>query len=177
MVVAAIFVILSAVVLSNNSRFGNLIVLENLAHDIAFSVRQAQVYGIAVQRYGADQFDVAYGIHFAPESGYELFADVDWNGVFDISETVRTTSIAGGYRITNLCVRLSGQVTDTCGIQNLHIVFKRPEPSACIGSGAVTLNYERECTSSFSRARIQVESNRGDQANVIVESSGQISVQ
>ena len=51
MVVTAIFVILSAVVLANNSRFGNVIVLQNLAHDISLSVREAQVYGIAVRRY------------------------------------------------------------------------------------------------------------------------------
>ena len=173
LVVTAIFVILSGVVLANNSRFGNRIVLQNLAHDIALSIREAQIYGIAVKRYGVDQFNTGFGMHFAPGSGYELFADVNKNGIWDAGETVKATSIAAGYQISDICAPDS-----TCGATRLDVLFRRPEPDACISTnGTVTLNDQQICMSSLTRATITITSNRDDRATIVVESSGQISVQ
>lgn len=177
MVVTAIFVILSAVVLANNSRFGNVIILQNLAHDIALSIRESQVYGIAVRRYdpseGPGVFSYGYGMHFAPGSTYELFADANANGKWDPGETVKQTTIAGGYAITNICAP-----ADTCGVSRVDILFKRPEPDACISAGGLTsLAGDGHCISSVQRTRITVTSARSDEASVTIESSGQISVQ
>lgn len=173
MVVTAIFVILSAVVLANNTRFGNLIVLQNLAHDMALSIREAQIYGIAVRRFGTSQFDLGYGMHFSRGSSYELFADTNRNGIWDPGETVKTTTIAGGFRVDDLCAP-----EGTCGRDRLDLLFLRPEPDACISTdGAVTLNAQRECISATQRASIVVSSARDDRATIVVEASGQISVQ
>ncbi len=177
MVVTAVFVILSAIVLANNSRFGNVIVLQNLTHDIALSVREAQVYGIAVRRYdpltGPGVFSYGYGVHFAPGTSYELFADANANGMWDAGETVRVTTIAGGFSIQDICAP-----TDVCGKSRVDIIFKRPEPDACISvSGATSLSLDGHCISSHNRAVISIVSARGDHANVVIESSGQISVQ
>jgi len=172
MVVSAIFVILSAVVLANHGRFGNLIVLQNLAHEIALSIRQAQVYGISVQRYGADEFDVGYGVYFtsAQPNTYFLFADaIGSNGTYDGGETVRSTQIAGGYVIDDLCVWPNGGASYTCGVTDLHILFVRPEPDALIRTVAGGPLYDR--------ARIDVKANSGDEVSIVVERSGQISVQ
>ncbi len=169
----AVFVILTGVVLANNSRFGNRIVLQNLAHDIALSIREAQIYGIAVKRYGTNQFDTGYGMHFAPGNSYELFADVNQNGIWDSGETVKSTTIAAGYQISTIC-----SPDSNCGADRLDILFRRPEPDACIStSGTVTLNSQQLCTSALTRATITVTSNRDDHATIVVESSGQISVQ
>ncbi|MBP9757776.1 MAG: prepilin-type N-terminal cleavage/methylation domain-containing protein, partial [Candidatus Pacebacteria bacterium] len=66
LVVIGIIVVISGVILANNSRFGGVVQLQNLAYDIALSVRQAQVYGISVQRFNSsDTFASAYGMHFA----------------------------------------------------------------------------------------------------------------
>lgn len=182
MVVTAIFMMLSGVVLSTNARFGSLIVLQNLAHDMALSVRQAQVYGIAVRRYEAANFDVSYGIHFTlPEGGptiYELFADVNLNGAYDIGDAIiNSTSLNPSYTITELCVRSNTGLED-CSVSTADVVFRRPEPDACIGSGgAVTYNQQFECISQLDRMRLVLESRSGQQAGIIVESSGQISVQ
>lgn len=168
-----IFMILSGVVLSTNARFGNLIVLQNLAHDMALSVRQAQVYGIAVKRYQGVNFDVGYGMHFTLPaadalSTYELYGDVNANGVYDAEETVSATTMAGGYSIVDICARdLSG--VETCSLSQVNILFRRPEPDALIRRFAGA--------SLDDRARIVLESRSGERSEVIVESSGQISVQ
>lgn len=177
MVVTAIFVLLSAVVLASNSRFGSVIILQNLAHDIALSVREAQVYGIAVRRFdptsGPGMFSYGYGMHFAPGTSYELFADANANGKWDAGETVKTTTLSGGYAITNLCGPEA-----TCGLTRVDILFKRPEPDACISTnGAVTLSGQGLCVSAISRSIISITSPRGDAASVLIDASGQISVQ
>lgn len=177
MVVTSIFMLLSGVVLSTNARFGNLIVLQNLAHDMALSVRQAQVYGIAVRRYSGVNFDVGYGIHFTQPAEdavttYVLFGDVNGNGVFDAdispSEVVAETRINPGYRIVDICARAQSGV-ETCSLSQLSLLFRRPEPDAMIRrSAAAALD---------DRARIVLESRSGERSEVLVEASGQISVQ
>ncbi len=176
MVVSAIFVILSAVVLASNSRFGSVIVLQNLTHDIALTIRESQVYGIAVRRFdptvGIGSFEYGYGMHFTSGTTYELFADANANGIWDSGETVRQTTLAGGYSIADLCAPAG-----VCGRERLDILFKRPEPDACISTnGTVTLS-DASCISTIQRAQITVQSPREDEAHVVVESSGQISVQ
>lgn len=183
MVVTGIFMILSGVVLSTNARFGNLIILQNLAHDMALSVRQAQVYGIAVRRYEAANFDVSYGIHFSlpgedAPTIYELFADVNRNGAYDDGDAIiNSTNVNPGYTLTDLCVRSTTGVED-CAVSSVDVVFRRPEPDACVSEGgANTFNAQFECVSQFDRMRLVLESRGGEQAGIIVEASGQISVQ
>jgi hypothetical protein len=184
MVVTGIFMILSSVVLATNSRFGNLIILQNLASDMALSVRQAQVYGIAVRRYQGTNFDVSYGMHFtlpAPNTAsiYQLFADVNRNGVYDGGDSiVEATTIKGGYSITALCARTVGSSVDDCTVSTLDIVFRRPEPDACVSVGGVaTFSSKFICVSNYDKASVRVDSNRGQHATVVVEMSGQISAQ
>lgn len=173
MVVTGIFMVLSGVVLSANSRFGNTIILQNLAHDMALTVRQAQVYGIAVRRYQGVNFDVGYGMHFVLPAAdslsiYELYGDVNANGVYDAGETVTSTTLRGGYRIVDICARATSGI-DVCSLPVVDILFRRPEPDALIRrSAGAPLD---------DRARIIIESNRGERAEVVVEASGQISVQ
>lgn len=190
LVVTGIIVILSSVLLANNSRFGGTITLQNLAYDIALSIRQAQVYGIAVQRYGAANFGAGYGMHFntATPATYYFFADalLPENGLYDcptpgsVCELVPSLSptIQGGYRISDLCVKASGAPSESCGVQGvqqLHILFKRPEPDALISAGG------NSCILSLGNcmesARIILESPRGQTISVVVEATGQISVQ
>ncbi len=174
MVVSAIFMVLSSVVLSANTRFGNRVILQNLAHEMALTVREAQVYGIAVRRFAGSNFDVGYGMYFVPSSGetqtvYQLFGDVVANGVYDGGETVRTITLAGGYRIVDICARNASSSIETCGLPGIHIMFYRPEPDALIRRAAGIPTDDR--------VRIVLESPRGARAEVHVEASGQIAVQ
>jgi prepilin-type N-terminal cleavage/methylation domain-containing protein len=178
LVVAGIISLISSLVLVNNNRFGGEVLLQNLAYDIALSIRQAQQYGISVQNFQGN-FGAAYGMHFqiTPTNGngvYALFADaVDHNGIYDSGELVQSTIISQNYRVTDLCVTTSGgevcasDSTDPAEV-SLDITFQRPEPDAYIRSALIS--------GLADSARIRVESPRGDIRDITVEANGQIAV-
>lgn len=178
LVVTAIMALISGLVLANNTRFGGVAQLQNLAYDIALSVREAQIYGISVARFN-NVYAPAYGMHFdsASPTSYVLFADVlsPQNGVYDCPnpgtancELVRASTIQAGYAITSLCATPSGG-SESCVMSSLDISFERPEPDAYIRAG--------EIEGISEAARIVVSSPRGDVKSISVEVNGQISVE
>lgn len=186
LVVTGIIVVVSGIILANNSRFGGVVALENLAYDMGLSIRQAQVYGISVARFGAGDYSAGYGIDFnlSSPNAYVLFADVypspDRDGIFqpDQGELVQMSTLNQGYRIADLCATpISG--TETCASTsgsptNVDVLFKRPEPDAWISaSGDSCILNNAVCQS---RVRIVIASPRGDTMNIIVDANGQISV-
>ena len=71
LVVIGIIVLVSAAMLANMNKFGGAALTQNLAYDIALSMREAQVYGIAVQNVrGSAGFTPAYGMYF--NSAYSI---------------------------------------------------------------------------------------------------------
>lgn len=183
LVVTGIIVVISGIVLANNNRFGGAVLLENLAYNVALSIRQAQVYGISVQRFGQNTFSAGYGVHFdlsSPDT-YVLYADaIQANGLYDCPqpgtnncEFVQTTNISSGYSIHDLCVTpISG--VEACGISKVDVLFKRPEPDAWISSGGVSCTLDN--SKCGQEARIVLSAPRGDQVNIIIQANGQISV-
>lgn len=178
--VMTIFVVISTLTLASNSRFGGNITLETLAYDIALSVRQAQVYGIAVRRsdIGSSDFERAYGIHIdrSQPTTYQLFADLaPGDGLYSCPdpqnaatcELVQNTTMRGGFTIADLCVRPIGQ-PEMCGLNEVNIVFRRPEPDAFIRVDGVQ---------TYEQARIVIQSPQGSRADILIELAGQISVQ
>lgn len=190
LVVIGIIVVISGIVLANNNRFGGIVQLQNLAYDIALSIRQAQVYGISVSRFNnSTTFAAAYGMHFETVSpnNYILFGDVNPppNGTYDVgapvSEIVQSTTIQSGYTIAYLFVTPPGGTESATGtVTTLDITYRRPNPDACIRKNAdiVTFSVKGRCISGINeQARIVVRSPRGDLKNVLIYTSGQISVQ
>jgi hypothetical protein len=181
LVVTAIIVVVTSVVLANNNRFGGIVQLESLAYDIGLSIRQAQVYGISVQRFGSSTFSAGYGMHFALSSPntYVLFADSAGTGIFDpaqnASEIVQQTTIAQGYKISDLCVTPPQTgASEICGVGSVDVIFVRPEPDAWISNAGASCVVD---TSLCQRAlRITVVSPRGERMDIVVEANGQISV-
>jgi hypothetical protein len=174
--VTAVMVFITSAILANNSRFGGAVLLQNLAYDMALTVRQAQVYGISVFRFGDEEFSYAYGVHFSPSTptAFLLFADaVSENGLYDgcptssECELVQSTNISQGYRVADVCVTGSG--AESCGHSQLDVTFKRPEPDAYIRADLLPTLYKK--------GRVVVRSPRGDLRSVVVETNGQISVQ
>ena len=173
-VVVGILVVISAIVLTSYSRFGGQILLRNLAYDVALSIREAQVYGISARSFLGAEFAVGHGVYFNLIEGnnfFFLYTDVDGNSFFTSAATewVETFSIGRGYVIEQLCIPSGGE--ENCNVVALDILFKRPEPDAIIraslGGGF----------SSYDRARIVVKSPQGQLLSVLVEATGQISVQ
>lgn len=180
----AILTIVTGLILANNGRFGGRILLENLAYDIALSIRQAQVYGISVRQFGSGNFDIGYGMHFSSGSPttYVLFADaISANGLYDgcpsqaSCELVESTDIQRGYHIADLCSTDGGAENETCGLSELDVFFKRPEPDAYLSADGVS--GVANAAALQARARILLESPRGDQMSVVVEATGQIATE
>lgn len=184
-VVTGIITIVSALMLASNTRFGGVILLRNLAYDIAISVRQAQVFGISVARFGAGTFSAGYGVSFtlADPTHYTLFADaVEENGLYDTGEEVIPPSpmtIGQGYRIADLCVTDVLDV-ESCGYERMDVFFKRPEPDAYMSVNGTPLSFDADgrvtSTNIPLRGRILVQSPRGECMSVVIEITGQIAV-
>jgi hypothetical protein len=180
-VVLSIFAVISLVVLFKNNQFSNTVLLENLAYDIALSIREAQVYGLSVREtsVGSGVFDAAYGARFssrapAPsllsdQTTFFLFADLNADNQWDPSgaENIQTSRLKQGYVISEICGSATANTCDTV-TDDLNIFFKRPDPEAHIFRGdGVAWGY----------AEIHIISPSGGERKVVVYSTGQISVE
>lgn len=173
----AIITVITSVVLVNHNRFNGSIFLGNLSYDVALSVRQAQIYGLSVREFGGS-FNIGYGVHFddATPTSFFIFADIDRNQRYNVAtdSIVETLTITRRNAISKFCATPFGiNQTEKCTdsgtpISTLDIAFNRPDPEAVI-----TDNFGL----SYASARIEVMSEEGETRNVVVEGTGQISVQ
>ncbi len=196
MVVMAIMVIITGVMLLNQSRFDSSTLLRSLAYSVALSVRQAQVYGVSV--FGTNTssgvtYASAYGVYVnaVNNNQYILFADLH-PGTYDSatvqSEAVKTFTLGTGYVISDFCAAQSGspvagnpQAWCNSGgtLTSLSILFRRPDPDACFATNLQTGPCAPGGSPYYSSASIQIQ-NQADAANthsIIVTSTGLISVQ
>lgn len=93
LVVVSIFVIVTGLSIFNYKNFNSSIGTQNLADDIALTVRKAQGYAIGVRGEG-EIFNSGYGIYFsinknpsspylASNTSFILFVDIDNDGIYD----------------------------------------------------------------------------------------------
>lgn len=185
LVVSGIVILITGLVLANNNRFGGKVLLQNLAYDIALTIRQAQVYGIAVRGSGtAAGYDVAYGMNFdtvVSNKAYTLFADGNSNGTYEPTplpgEIVGSPfAINRGYIIERMYV-LPRNSTIEAPVTRLDIVFRRPNPDACISGSGVTSFSGTKCQYNYQRAKVVVASPRGDEMCIVIDATGQIAVE
>lgn len=174
LVVVGILVVISGIILANYSKFGGKVLLRNLAYDVALSIREAQVYGISARSFLGAQFAVGHGVYISLSEGrdfFYLFTDTNTDGFYTAggSEWVQTYSIGRGFLIDRICIPQG--VSENCAIDKANILFKRPEPDAIIsvddGGGF----------DPATRVRIVVMSPQNDKLSVLVETTGQISVE
>lgn len=190
-VVAAIMTIISAIILANNNKYSANVVLQNLAYDIALSVRQAQVYGISVYSDSPGVFNVGHGVHFsmAAPTLYYIFTDTNGNGKYDTGEAAKTFTMKNGFRLQKLCWTATAGGAETCSALSttqLDILYIRPEPDAWINpilNGVASLvcsvpvGGNQICTLNKFGSRVVVLSPKGDTKSIISTQNGQISVQ
>lgn len=172
LVVMGIMMLLSGVLLFRSNAFGGTIILRSLAYDVALSIREAQTFGIAVRQSGSGSFGTGYGVEVrsASPANYLLYADTNADGYYSgANELVTRYTLKQGYRLNDLCYT-AGSNAEVCGAQKIDITFKRPEPDAFIrADDAATLHQQ---------ARIELASPNGEgRVNIIIEATGQISVQ
>jgi len=169
-IVFAVSAVIFGVVVSGYPSFSNKAELENIALDIALTIREAQVYGVGVKEtsVGTGEFDLAYGVYFDVDNPtqFVLFSDIDNDQMYDVGEGINTFLIKTNFRINLLCEDIA------CGVstQRLDITFKRPDLDAVIISNEVPV--------PLSVAGVRITSDKtGDVKIIRVTNTGQISVQ
>jgi len=180
MVAVAIFVLITTVILARHSKFSGSILVENLAYDIALSIRKAQVYGLSIKEVevGTDEFNAGYGLHFdnTSDNSYIFFVDKPAPGL-DVgdriyggeTEKIETLTLGGGNIISKFCVN-SPLKCFPGALTSIDIIFERPNPEAFI-----TINGDNSI--KYSSAEITIRSPRGVEWNIESTGTGQISVQ
>lgn len=173
-----IFVIISLIVLTRFSVFDSTVATNNLAYDIALSIRQAQTFGLNVRGFDpggpSNTFDTGFGIRFQVTSptSYIFFGDINKDNQYQIGELIEVFSLGGGNVISDICgVPSSGSedCTSTSDIDEIDIVFTRPDPEAVIRSYTPTVVYQR--------AKVYLTSPKGLEKMIVTESTGQIAIQ
>ena len=188
LVTISIFVILTGIVLFNNSKFNSTILLTNLAYDTALTVRQAQNYGINIKEFSLGQFK-PYGVHFNMSSptSFILFADLTYTndaspgtGIFiglvgncnPSAGCVSRYSIKRGNYIKALCKEQLASDIFTCtpgySLNTLNIVFKRPNPDAIMK--------QAQSDTAFSVVTVVLGGADGSSRKVVVRDNGLIEI-
>jgi len=193
MVVLAISTMVSVIAIVGSSRFNGTVLLTNLAYEIAFSIREAQSFGLNVREFqpGTESatFNAGYGVHFfkdysngAPNTAdYITFADLVVSaGAGDFTydgdenggpEFVAKYTTKKGNFIEKFCGIKSNNEekcsNESGGLAYLDIVFLRPDPDATFTSNTGVL---------FRAAKIYVKSPQGGIKAVKVENTGQVTV-
>ena len=124
LVVIAIILILTGISIFNYRKFNSYLSIQNLADDIALTVRKAQGFAIGVRGSNAT-FTQGYGIHFSRVStgssnkSFILFVD-GGNNTYDDGESIEILSIKSNDQISDI----------TPNNDTLDVMFNRPDPEA-----------------------------------------------
>lgn len=173
-VVIAVFLITTAIVLTNFGSFRDKTSLDLLAQEIALVIRQAQVYGSATRFYDPElgaEFP-SYGVYLiSGETGFVLFADTTGSGVIipggqigeDSPQTVERFNLYGGAFISAITYN------DDDPLDYLNITFPRPAPGAefRLSSGP---------PETYSHVTIRVSNPKGDSRDIVIWNTGHVYV-
>lgn len=206
MVVISIFLILTGLVLYNSRQFDSSVSLQNLADDIALSVRKAQIYAVGVRGVNTD-FSKGYGIHFTIDDDFSsykgnyksfiIFADMHNNpsgnkynqsnnkncGTPDQNdECLEILTITSSDYISNIYINNEPNPVGNGNDQNdaIDILFKRPdiEPDFCLRNNSNSNGACSNTPTSISKVRIEIKNEKSPdiKKTITIHSNGQISV-
>jgi prepilin-type N-terminal cleavage/methylation domain-containing protein len=204
MIVLGIIVLISMVLLLSNQRFNSSILLRNLAYQIGLSVREAQLYGVAVGNSNVSanclaltgeqsKFCASFGIYLdtSLDDRYALFADGNNNGVYDTSGSdsiVRNYLTQYGFRISNLCAIGAGaSIPVTCSSACPAAYQTAPYNCASGSLQKLQLTFRRpnpdafirvnnDSATSYTTAYIEVQAAGGATRSLTVSQIGQITI-
>jgi len=197
----AVFTIVTGVILYNYSQFNSNVLITNYAYDVALTIRQAQVFGVAVHvRQGsnlngsAGDFGESYGVHFSslpPNNSFIFFADLNIPGhtpnIYDADaatpandESLEIHSLPGSYVFKNFCVVAKGasayQCSDAAAAAGITpIQFLDISFTRPEPDAHIKTNDPASTSAEIYRqATICLQSPLGKRRQVVVESTGQI---
>lgn len=174
LVVIAIFGIVAAIVIFNYGKFTNDTVLTNMAYEMSLSIREAQIFGVAVSGRSQD-FSQPFGVVFDLSGGgetdqYFLFVDENRNGKYDSSSN--ETVVGEPYKLQRnvkiVDVATCTSIEQCIEVENdkLSITFQRPNPEP-----------EFNPDDGASYAKITLQSPEGTKRCVMVSINGQVYVE
>jgi type II secretory pathway pseudopilin PulG len=200
LVVIFIFMVMSGITIFSYGKFNSSLSVQNLADDIALSVRRAQGYAIGVRGY-SNSFSEGYGIHFTTNTyisdltagsnkSFILFANMNPGDTYDYNnsgtcgspttanECLEVLNITSFDKISEIYVGVgNNEILMSGGM--LDIFFKRPnpEPTFCVRN---SLNKNTFCdysnTVSYIKIKISSESTPAVTKIINISNNGQISV-
>lgn len=177
LVVISIFAIITSIAIFNYGKFNSSSSLQNLADDIALTIRKAQGYAVGVRGVGED-FNYGYGIHFTADSStFILFTDIVSSSGYNDGGV----GVCGEPEVGNECLEMLNIISadkiesiflnDESEKNNIDIVFKRPnsEPTFC---------YDGSCSNPVSYVKIKISNIANPEIYkfVTIFNNGQISV-
>ena len=185
-VVVGIFALLSGVIFSGFNDFSVKASLDNLTHQVALIIREAQVYGISVSQSSPQQFK-GYGAYFSVETpgnhkNFFIFNDKNQNETYDSGvgspcdgsdECIEKVSIKTGDMVEKIRAREKTDILNTLSLKEVHIVFTRPNPDANI----LGIDLSNNQFDNLADVEIYLISPRGAEKRVVVWSTGQIAVE
>ena len=141
-VVLSIFSIMSSIVMFNYDKFQQAVNIKVLASDIALKIVEAQKSSMGGKwnALAGPDWKPSYGLYFntASNQNFIYFADLDNNGLFEnlgcTGECQSQIGITKGNYISSINLFGTGCPS---AVDNLDIVYKRPEPTAIISSSPV----------------------------------------
>lgn len=182
MIVVSIMGVISSVVFYNYGDFNDSLALSSAANEVAIAIRQSQVYGINVKESttGSTQFNYSFGIYFdRSRTNYRVFVDsvIPANNKYDAGESVELFNLRNGVRINNVCDTTGGPAN--CNrpnnlVQGINVIFTRPNPDAKIYFAD---NSGNNILGPISAAKVRLRSAKGTDKYVIIESTGQVTIQ
>ncbi len=194
---------ISAVAMFSYTQFSDNLNLSSASQEIALEIRQAQIYGVSVKEnaVGSGVFTSGYGFQasLSDPTSYYIFVDLNNNGKYDggpncsaSPECVEKISLRNSVSITGICGMAFGGVSVSCpldaAIKTMNIVFLRPDPTALIrflnisnnfyvGGGIYQPNINCPTCGTFQTGQIVLTSAGGKTANIIIQNTGQVSIQ
>lgn len=169
LIVVSIITIITVFAVARHASFDSSTLLNNLAYEVAVTIREAQAYGISVRKASSGQFNAAYGVYFNDASGtnnsYVFFQDLNNNGAYDYNEGehIETYVMGRGHTIADVCIIVGG-ASQNCSVNEIAVLFRRPKPDAIING------------QSNASALITVQSRNGSARIIDVLTTGQISI-
>ena len=175
----SILIIITSVVLVNQSSFNSAILLRGHAYELALQLRTAQLNAVsASDQSGSGTFRSVFGVHFNTAAGsnsqYQIFRDADADYYYDMDEEFGQQGVLDS-RFEIREIRANGVVV---GGGEASVVFERPNFDARFFEGPGTLNELLVGNLEVDIARRGVVGVGPDVLRTVtVTSAGQISVQ
>lgn len=173
----AIFAMMTVLLLAKYGNFNQGVLLNNLAYDVALTIRNAQSYGLNVKSSSVrgatvDNFNSPFGVHFVtPATNFVFYADIIKDGTFVLTDdsVLATTTIKRGSKVGALCL---GAGPGSCtSVASLDVTFERPDPNAHFKAKDASNN---DVVGSY--AEVTLTAIDGTIKKVIIRSTGQIAV-